>query len=123
MEKKITKKEMFAQIKEVVADNQDMVDFIDHEIELLNRKRNSKNGKPTAKQLKNNEIQTRVLSYMSQNPTMQYTVSDLVKALPDTETGDLYSTPKMSAIVRSLVQSEEVKREEVKGRAYFSFIA
>ena len=33
----MTKKEMFVAIKAVVADNQEMVDFIDHEIELLSR--------------------------------------------------------------------------------------
>ena len=37
-EKKITKRERFEQIKALVADNPELVEFCDHEIELLNRK-------------------------------------------------------------------------------------
>ena len=37
-EKKITKRERFEQIKALVADNPDLVEFIDHEIDLLARK-------------------------------------------------------------------------------------
>lgn len=37
----MTKKEMFTEIRKVVADNAEMVAFIDHEIELLNRKSDS----------------------------------------------------------------------------------
>lgn len=37
-EKKITKRERFEEIKAIVKDNPDLVDFIDHEIELLSRK-------------------------------------------------------------------------------------
>ena len=37
----MTKREMFAEIRNIVADNAEMVAFIDHEIELLERKSNS----------------------------------------------------------------------------------
>lgn len=37
-EKKITKRERFEQIKALIADNKELVEFIDHEIELLARK-------------------------------------------------------------------------------------
>ena len=37
-EKKITKRERFEQIKALVADNKELVEFCDHEIELLSRK-------------------------------------------------------------------------------------
>ena len=36
--KKVTKREYFAQLREVVADNPELVAFIDHEVELLNKK-------------------------------------------------------------------------------------
>jgi hypothetical protein len=48
-EKKITKRERFEQIKAIVADNKELVDFIDHEIELLARK-GSKSAKLTPAQ-------------------------------------------------------------------------
>lgn len=37
-EKKITKRERFEQIKALVADNPELVEFVEHEIELLSRK-------------------------------------------------------------------------------------
>ena len=37
-EKKITKRERFEQIKGLIADHPDLVEFVDHEIELLSRK-------------------------------------------------------------------------------------
>ena len=47
-----TKKEMFVEIRNVVADNAEMVAFIDHEIELLSRKSGSPR-KPTQTQIEN----------------------------------------------------------------------
>ena len=34
----MTKREMYAEIRKAVADNADMVAFIDHEVELLDKK-------------------------------------------------------------------------------------
>lgn len=121
MEKKITKREMYTKILVEVADNQEMVDFINHEIDLLNRKNTAKSGKPTATQQKNEEIKAKILATMDYE--QQYTVSDLVKLIPNEETGDLYSTPKMSALVRQLKEQGAVIREEIKGRAYFTKVA
>ena len=38
--KKLTKRDYFAQLKEIVKDNAELVAFIDHELELLNKKAN-----------------------------------------------------------------------------------
>jgi hypothetical protein len=48
-EKKITKKERFEEIKSLIADRPELVEFIDHEIELIARKA-SKSAKPTPAQ-------------------------------------------------------------------------
>ena len=45
--KKITKVEMFALIAKEVADKPEMVEFINHEIELLNKKATSKKSNQT----------------------------------------------------------------------------
>ncbi len=62
MEKKITKVQMFAQIREAVADNADMVEFIDHEIELLNKK--SANKKPTKAQAENEVLKDKIVEVL-----------------------------------------------------------
>ena len=48
MEKKMTKKEMFKMIKKEMADRQEIVDFCNHEIELLDKKKGSVNEKKLA---------------------------------------------------------------------------
>jgi hypothetical protein len=48
-EKKITKRERFEEIKALVADKPELVEFLDHEIELLARK-TSKSANPTPAQ-------------------------------------------------------------------------
>ena len=47
---KVTKRMRFEQIKSLVGDNEELVAFIDHEIELLDKK-NSRTGKPTKTQV------------------------------------------------------------------------
>ena len=48
-EKKITKRERFEQIKALIADHPELVEFVDHEIDLLSRKA-SKSAKLTPAQ-------------------------------------------------------------------------
>ena len=48
-EKKITKRERFEQIKALIADHAELVEFVDHEIDLLSRKA-SKSAKLTPAQ-------------------------------------------------------------------------
>ena len=57
----MTKREMFAEIRAIVVDNAEMVAFIDHEIELLNRKSNGKR-KPTKNQLENAQFKADILA-------------------------------------------------------------
>lgn len=56
----MTKREMFNEIRNVVIDNEEMVAFIDHEIELLNRKSNS-SRKPTKTQVENEGFKADIL--------------------------------------------------------------
>ena len=58
----MTKKEMFAEIRNIVADNEEMVAFIDHEIELLERKSNSPK-KPTKIQIENDGFKAEIVAY------------------------------------------------------------
>lgn len=120
MEKKITKKEMFAKIKEVVAAYPEMVEFIDHEVELLNKK-NSAERKPTANQVENEKIKDFLLANMTAGK--EYTATQLIKeVLADTVWKDL-SVSRVTAIVTQLVQDNSLVRDYKKRVAYFSLIA
>ena len=103
MEKKITKKEMFAQIREVVANNEDMVAFIDHEIELLSKKSGSK--KPTATQIVNEGLKATILTVLEGSEGM--TASEVLVS-SDEFTG--LSNQKITALLRQLVLNGSVTK-------------
>ena len=103
MEKKITKKEMFAQIREVVTDNADMVAFIDHEIELLSKKSGSK--KPTATQIANEGLKATILTVLEGSEGM--TASEVL-ASSDEFAG--LSNQKITALLRQLVLDGSVTK-------------
>jgi hypothetical protein len=114
--KKPTKRENFTALlnfAEVKA-NPTLVEFINHEIELLEKK-NSTDKKPTAQQTANEAIKTAILDNMVEGA--KYTITDLIKNVP--ECADL-TNQRVSALVRQLVDDKVVVRTEDKRKAYFS---
>ena len=113
--KKMTKRDYFAELRAIpdVASNQALVDFIDHEVELLTKK-NSAERKPTARQNENVGIGASILASMEQNHL--YTISELMKfvEIPD------FTNQRCSAIVRGLVSDGKIIRSEDKRKAYFT---
>ena len=111
MEKKITKREMFTSIREVVADNADMVAFIDHEIELLDKKSSSK--KPTATQVANEGLKTTILTVLTDEGK---TASEVLAS--STEFSGL-SNQKISALLKQLVEEGKVVKETDSKKSVF----
>lgn len=121
MTKKMTKKEMFVQILNNHNLKADEIDFINHEIELL-EKRNSKGGdkKPTAKQLENADLKTVILEFLADNPDDKFTITDMWKKIPVLANNTEMSNQRISAIVNQLKKENLVVRVEDKRKAYFS---
>ena len=114
--KKITKRERFESLlnmAEVQADP-GMVEFINHELELLARK-NSADKKPTAQQVANDGIKQAILDAMEANHL--YTVTELQKSVP--ACAEL-SNQRVSALLRQLKDDKLIIRTEDKRKAYFS---
>ena len=129
----ITKKIMFATIAnyfrnsaddmlsipdELVTENMDdvisaddVIKFLDHEIELVSRKRSSGNSKPTAKQAEQDAMREKILSFLRENGTS--TATDIQNALS-------ISNQRVNGLMRPLVKSGEIIRTEDKKKAYFS---
>lgn len=111
---KVTKKEMFEMLKGVagVAENADMVAFIDHEIELLNKK--SANKKATKTQEENVGIKAEILNVLTADGATVSEIqakSDVLSAL---------SNQRVSALLRQLVESGNVVKTVDKKKSYFS---
>ena len=113
MANKITKKEMFTMIKAQVKDNAEMVAFIDHEIELLEKK--ASNKKATKTQEANVGIKSTILAVLEGAKPM--TVTEMQGA--SAELGEL-SNQKVSALVRQLVESGKVVKTIDKKVSRFS---
>jgi DNA-binding transcriptional ArsR family regulator len=113
MEKKITKVQMFGMIREAVADNADMVAFIDHEIELLQKKSN----KP--KKVKEEDIAIRNEILATLTSFEEVTVSQLQKK--SDMLSDL-SNQKVAAILKKLTDEGLVDKTVEKKTSYFSLV-
>ena len=118
MEKKMTKKEMFGRLIKIVEganveDTDAIVEFLNHEIELVSKKRSGQ-----TKIQKANEKLIEVVYEAIANAGRPVTVTELFKMVED---GDEIKSPnKVSALVKKLKDAERVKRIEEKKVAYFT---
>lgn len=123
MAKKMTKKEKFMQIINNYNLKADEIDFLNHEIELL-EKRNSKGGdkKPTAKQLENADYKVAILDFLADHPDEKFTITEIWKKVPVLANDVDMSNQRVSAIVRQMLLENLVTRDEIKRKAYFSIV-
>ena len=115
--KKLTKRDHFnalLQIPEVAA-NPALVDFINNELDLLARKNNSDNKKPTEKDIANQGLKTAILEFATASGE-QHTVTDFIKNVP---TCAGLSQQKISAMVRQMVEDGNLEKVIVKRVSYF----
>ena len=113
---KMTKREMFEQIRTHLTDEAEIA-FIDHELELLAKKNERKSTKPTAKQVANAQLIEEIYEKMETGKS--YRISE-IQALSD-ELAEA-SGQKVSALVKRMKDNLLVIREVVKGTAYFTKI-
>jgi predicted Rossmann fold nucleotide-binding protein DprA/Smf involved in DNA uptake len=117
-EKKMTKRDYFNSllaIEEVKA-NDNLVNFINHELDLLARKNASGEGKMTANQKANEELKSKILECMEAEPNRLFTITEMIKEFECC--ADL-TLPKVSALVKQLKAEGKVVRTEEKRKAYF----
>lgn len=108
-----TKREYFTELKGIVANDSELVAFIDHELELLDKK-NSAPKNPTAKQVENEKFKDIILDGMGDKAM---TVSEIQK---DVLGAYELSNQRVSAIVKQLVEDNSLVRTVEKRKAYFS---
>lgn len=108
----MTKRENYTALRAIVADNAELVAFIDHELELLDKKNAKRSDKPTAKQTANAELAERIYDMLAgaQEPMTCTAIADMFGL----------SNQKCAALIKSLVDSNRVVRTVVKRVSYFS---
>lgn len=114
--KKVTKRDNFNKLLtiEEVANDTQLVEFINHELELLDKKSASHSTAKTANQKANEEIKKSIVNALVN--IGKSTISDLQKANEDMAQ---YSNQKLSALLKQMVDSGEVVRTTDKKKAYF----
>lgn len=114
MANKMTKVEMFQMIKgvEEIKENLEMVDFIDHEIELLQKK--ATNKKATKTQEENIGIKQEILSVLTVDGA---TVTDIQSK---SATLANLSNQRVSALLRQLIEEGKVVKTTDKKKSYFA---
>lgn len=110
--KKMTKKDYFNAILTNYALTEDEKAFINHEIELLEKK-NAADKKPTATQVANKSTQEAI--YEGMESGKYYTITELIKAIP--ELAEM-TNQKVSALVKQMIDTK-ISRVEDKRKAYF----
>lgn len=125
MEEKRTKKEWFELIYNIVKkstskaeEKQGALDFILHEVELLNKKKSS--AKPTKEQKKNREIES-MLEVAMASIGKPSTVTEILRS--DDSLLKEVSVQKASALLNAMVKREVVVKTTEKKKSYFSLIS
>lgn len=116
---KMTKKDWFATIRAMVEGSgnereDEILAFIDHEVELLEKK-SSKSGQ-TKTQKENVEVVTKIENALRE-VGKAVTITELQTA---SEEMSAYSNQKLSALLKQMVSKGTVVRTEDKKKAYFS---
>lgn len=109
----MTKKEMFTLIATVNSDNAEIVDFCNHEIELIDKRSSTKSPSKTQKE---NEVLMDILEEALQNLDAPVTVTELIVT-----TGAIssLSNQKVSAVLRKMVESGRAIKTVEKKKTYF----
>ena len=112
----MTKKEMFALIATVNADNEEIVAFCEKEIALLENRKSSKS--PTKTQKEKMAIKETIVEVLA-SAGVPVTVTELLKA---DERLASFSNQKVSALLRQLVSEGKVVKAIEGKKAYFSAV-
>ena len=112
MANKKTKREFFGEIREIVKENTELVEFIDHELELLDKKTSTKSTKVNTEQVELMEKIVNALNEIGRGVT----ISELQKE--NAEMAE-YSNQKLSAMLKKLVDNKQVTKMIDKKKSYF----
>ena len=114
----MTKKEMFTLIATLNASNQEIVDFCNHEIELLEKKKSNGNAKANEKMEQSVDLVYKALVVVGRAVTASELIAETDLSALENESG-VVSTQKVSAMLKKLVDSGKVEKFTDKKKTYF----
>ena len=120
-EKKMTKRDYFNSLLEIgaVKENEGLVKFIEHELDLLARKNASGEGKQTATQLANEKIKEEIVECLENEPNRLFTITEMIKEFDCCKP---YVNQKISNLANQLVKEGKIEKDEEKRKSFFKAI-
>lgn len=118
--KKATKKDNFNRLLKIEAVRNDsaLVEFIEHELDLLNRK-NASDRKLTGNAAENVELKKEVLEILSAEPNRLFTATEVWKKMKDWEK---FSNQRVSSLLRQLIDDGKVTKTKDKKKSLFQIV-
>lgn len=118
---KMTKKDFYGRLVEVVEganveDAERLVEFLNHEIELVSRKRNVQ-----TKTQKENEVLVEVVYEALTNIDHPVTVTDFQNETDNEQIKEM-SNQKVSALLKKLYDAERITKTTDKKKSYFAVV-
>ena len=113
--KKMTKRDYFNALKAIdkVAENAELIKFIDHELELLDRK-NLSDRKLSGNALVNVGLKEEIMGILAKEPKRLFTATEIQKAM----SGE-YSNQRISALLKQLNEDGKVIKVEDTSKSFF----
>lgn len=120
-EKKVTKKENFLKVIEILQanDRNDLVEVMQHEIDLLEKK--AMNSKKTKTQEANEDIKDLIVAELVRIAT-PVTITELLQQSEELANATNNSNQKVSALMTQLKNTGRVSREQVGKKATFTAV-
>lgn len=116
---KMTKTQMFEMIKELLADNADVVEFCDAQIEALANKAAKAKAKAAEKRAAGDELRAAVEAVLTNEPQTR----DEIFAKIDNEDGELTVakvTARLTALIKAGVAVKDIVKVEGKSKTVYS---
>lgn len=125
MANKVTKREVYTAIIALINNGDtsftpdEIINFCNHEIELLDKKHSDGSRKPTKTQIENEGHKAKIIEVLTALD-QPVTIKEIQTEAPELSE---FSTSKMSALLTALIKAGIVERTLIKRVAHFSMAA
>jgi hypothetical protein len=113
--KKLTKKEKYGMVLDYIQDNEMLKEFIENEINLLNKKASSTSKTSTQKE--NEDIKNKIYALLKDSKK-QMTITEFQNTYEEFSTTK-YSNQKLNALFTQLKNENKIVRIQDKKKTYF----
>ena len=113
VEKKITKRDRFEEIKTLLADNADIVEFCDNEIALLDGKADKAKARAAKKKAEGDALQDEVATLLTGD---FQTIDAIMEGITDTEATKAKVQARLTKLVNAGVAIKDQTTVEVDGK-------